>query len=919
MTKVVEKRITFDDFFRRGTRLDVDPYAYQRRLASSKQFPDVLDVPTGLGKTAAVILAWLWSRVFHEKPNVPRRLVYCLPMRCLVSQTKEAATRWTRNLSEAGLLREPCDVYPLMGGEQDAGWELNPEKNAIIVGTQDMLLSRLLNRGYGMSRYRWPMHFGLLGNDCLWAMDEVQLMGSGLATTVQIDAFQKKLWPPARPCHFLWMSATLGESLLRTKDREDLELAEMEPSRILSLTEDEKLEPGIKARLRAEKTIELRNDPPPIYSKDKSGILDRHEPGRLSLLILNTVPVAQSRFREVQSALAAGKNPNEERPPAAILIHSRYRPPDRQRQMHTLARFVEQQNSGGGVVSGDPGLVVVSTQVIEAGLDVSSARLWSEIAPWPSDIQRLGRLNREGKQVDATAVFWMPRNKEENAKGAPNESKVNQERIGPYLKRDLETAKKLLESVRESMRTGGGSLPYRQALDAALNTDESKTALQVRYESVIRPHDFLDLFATEPDLAGGFTDVSRFVRDADRNMDVYVFWRDDRVREDDEPFPSANEICPVPFYSLQQFLGKSGTAREWDSESGKWSKRRSTEVRPGMTLRLRRDQGGYSSELGWTGNRADKPTVDQTTTLSRPDKMMAENASGGPAWVSLADHTADVVAETKALVQSLELDESFWGVTLCEAAPWHDVGKASVRWKAAVERYLARLRQKVELCRQNEGDPTVGLLLDEFATILSAPCDNYWAKFPDIDWWLNQKDLPTDRRKELRRNIYTPFQPGFRHEAVSALVALTARQRGHAPSLSDLAIYLDATHHGKVRTVLRSIGGTDSVFGIAEGEVLPPIDGLLRTNTPISTESRRFGANGEWDDEGGSFRVAGLSWVSMVADLLGGLPTEPGAVDSTIPQAQRDKAIGPFSLAFLETLLRVADARASACPGRGAR
>ena len=41
-----------------------------------------------------------------------------------------------------------------------------PKRPAILIGTQDMLLSRALNRGYGMSRYRWPMHFGLLNNDC---------------------------------------------------------------------------------------------------------------------------------------------------------------------------------------------------------------------------------------------------------------------------------------------------------------------------------------------------------------------------------------------------------------------------------------------------------------------------------------------------------------------------------------------------------------------------------------------------------------------------------------------------------------------------------------------------------------------------------------------------------------------------------
>ena len=53
-----------------------------------------------------------------------------------------------------------------------------------------MLLSRTLNRGYAASRARWPVEFGLLNNDCLWVLDEVQLMGSGLVTTAQLDAFR---------------------------------------------------------------------------------------------------------------------------------------------------------------------------------------------------------------------------------------------------------------------------------------------------------------------------------------------------------------------------------------------------------------------------------------------------------------------------------------------------------------------------------------------------------------------------------------------------------------------------------------------------------------------------------------------------------------------------------------------------------
>jgi CRISPR-associated endonuclease/helicase Cas3 len=272
VSKPLETTVSFDEFFKQATKLARGPYSYQRRLASCEPFPEVLDVPTGLGKTAAAVLAWLWRRAFHRDPTSPRRLVYCLPMRTLVTQTAEAASHWVRNLLEAGLI-EPCRVHVLMGGEQPDDWDLHPEENAIIVGTQDMLLSRLLNRGYGMSRYRWPMHFALLGNDCLWVMDEVQLMGSGLATTVQVDAFQKKYWPTARPCHFLWMSATLGESLLYTRDRDDLGLAKIDPKRSFSLTEPEKQQPAVQPRIAAEKTVELRKAPPPIRSKDGTGIL----------------------------------------------------------------------------------------------------------------------------------------------------------------------------------------------------------------------------------------------------------------------------------------------------------------------------------------------------------------------------------------------------------------------------------------------------------------------------------------------------------------------------------------------------------------------------------------------------------------------------------------------------------------------
>jgi CRISPR-associated endonuclease/helicase Cas3 len=61
------------------------PFPYQFRLAT-EEWPDILRIPTGLGKTAGVVLAWMYKQI-EQNPKTPRRLVYCLPMRTLVEQT----------------------------------------------------------------------------------------------------------------------------------------------------------------------------------------------------------------------------------------------------------------------------------------------------------------------------------------------------------------------------------------------------------------------------------------------------------------------------------------------------------------------------------------------------------------------------------------------------------------------------------------------------------------------------------------------------------------------------------------------------------------------------------------------------------------------------------------------------------------
>ena len=88
--------------------LGVPPYPYQQRLADSP-WPDVLEIPTGLGKTAAIVMAWLYKRR-HLDAQTPRRLVWCLPMRVLVEQT----ARLVRHASGSNVcLTKACCLMPL--------------------------------------------------------------------------------------------------------------------------------------------------------------------------------------------------------------------------------------------------------------------------------------------------------------------------------------------------------------------------------------------------------------------------------------------------------------------------------------------------------------------------------------------------------------------------------------------------------------------------------------------------------------------------------------------------------------------------------------------------------------------------------------------------------------------------------------
>lgn len=633
-------RPAFDSFFHTGT--DNTPYAYQSRLAGDDSGvacnSQIISVPTGLGKTAAVVLSWLWNRIHLQNPNWPRRLIYCLPMRTLVEQTRDETGKWIKNLATA--FPENKDLQwlaahspiILMGGEDAGDWDIHPERPAILIGTQDMLLSRALNRGYGMSRYRWPMHFGLLNNDSLWILDETQLMGVSVETSAQLDGFRHiTKWANAGRCLTWWMSATMDENRLATIDHQKPDSGWPK----IELSAEERTFTGVRERFEARKPVEKAEYVLTSATKDDHAktiadlIKQKHVPGTLTLVVVNRVV----RARKLYAALRDKKLGLDATHIA--LIHSRFRPEDRTR--HTKLLF------------GTGDRIVIATQAVEAGVDVSARLLIAELAPWSSLVQRIGRCNRKGELNDTAGIIWIDIQ--------PKDDK--DELLLPYSSDDL---KKSRETINGLSDAGPCSL-------ASIHVPETPVI-----RPVLRRRDLIDLFDTTPDICGQDLDISRYIRDGD-DSDVQFFWRTivkGSEPSNDEKPPRREELCRVSIGEAQKFIGKQSTrAWQWNSLKEEWQTIK--HARPGVVCLVDATSGGYDDDLGWTGEPKNIPTPYPPPTVDA-DAQGKDMQTFGRDWVLLDKHAQGVVSTANDLA-SLCLDANMINV-LGVAALWHDVGKA---------------------------------------------------------------------------------------------------------------------------------------------------------------------------------------------------------------------------------------------------
>ena len=811
--------MTYARFFATAFGGSAKPFDYQRALAESK-WPDALIAPTGLGKTAAVVLAWLWRRA-TAPGTTPRRLVYCLPMRTLADQTDRNATAWLGRLArvradwEAHLPRPECDVHLLMGGEDEPRWYEQPDRPAILIGTQDMLISRALMRGYAMSRFRWPVDFALLHNDAQWVFDEVQLMSSGLATSTQLEGFRRRFGTGIGAAS-LWISATLHPEWLRTVDAPDNPTVWRVPD---DFPEDRD-SPVVRRLLDAPKLIAPSRVRPASARKADLSAYVRELAGessrpvisrvRMTLVILNTV----ARAQQVHAALVRQGAPSDR----LALVHSRFRLADRTAQMNKLPQPHAADD-----------LIVVTTQAIEAGVDLSAATLVTELAPASSLVQRFGRVNRYGELNDSggATIRWV------------DLADIDDTLAAPYELRELTTGRARIAELSDARPA---HLPPPAPEDCS-------------HRWVIRSKDLIDLYDTDPDLTGFDVDVSPYVRDAE-DTDVQVFWRDFDRSEGPvgQPPPQREELCSVPIGQARDWLKKvreKHRLRPYHADPQ--ARRRGATPRqaawvpldsppwPGLVLLLHVSAGGYSSATGFSPAEAAPvvPVGGAEGDARAAESLDSDPGSEQPA-VPLTAHLGHVVAEGERLCDALGIADD--KAEVAHAACWHDVGKSHPSFQ--------------ERLGVSASDPLL-------------------AKAPHYD--------------------VTRGRPYFRHELASALAYLSHAGWARA---ADLVAYLIAAHHGKVRMNLRALpaespatsadGNPDArrfARGVWEGDELPAVE-------LAAGEKWNGGALTLSVMELGDDARTGASWTERTHSLL--------------------ERYGPFRLALLEALLRVADWRASA-------
>ncbi|MGB7343709.1 MAG: helicase-related protein [Pirellulaceae bacterium] len=936
----------FDRFFESVTGFR--PRGWQSDFSKTEQCIDrLVPIGTGLGKTLGLATAWAYRRIVLADDAWPRRLVWCLPMRVLVEQTTDELINLMDAVGDVVGIQAPS-VHKMMGGVQQEDWQLEIDQPAVFVGTQDMLLSRALNRGYGAGRGRWPIDFALLNQDSLWVFDEVQLQGVGAVTGSQLQAFRQQEFDAQRvlrPCRTWWASATLrsrwlstvdSQAVIETASENQIEVAEDDKSAELFVAKKPLSIRVIEGKTSDKKTVTAIAD---LIAESHRSSKPENQ-GRVTLVVVNRVRDAC----ELDTVLRKRDDLDNAE---VCLIHSRFRGAQREQWRGGSGNDDSKKDTAWLSRSACEDLatnrIIVSTQVVEAGVDISASTLITENAPWASLVQRFGRAARYGGLAPVIVVDR-------------DHSKV----ALPYEEEDLAVTLRALEQLSDV------GLESLQHADQKWREDESfdQQLFRLDYTNVLLRQDLDELFDTSADLTGDDIDICRFIREGD-DTNVSIAWyipdspSDESKRNSWSPpatfQPPREQICPAPIGEAKGWLFSPKTralhianceARSfvfsWSYDQSRWLPVNSKDqIYPGQILLVDHRCGGYTNEAGFVGAMQKvskkytgvpdpidfndlqdlKPSKAQ---LSDRGQQLDPVSVTESEYVSIADHNLQAASEVAELGKRIGLNDQLIELLQC-VGRWHDYGKCHPVFRGNIQTQDANWVVRDDIAKAPQ-------------EVWMSPLNRQYNHPEKNDW---RADTPHGRR------------PGFRHELASMLgvLELVARtlpehesvnagdlsdlfeevQRDPMPSSEvvqelskhskddlNLVLYLIASHHGKVRCGMHLTADDESfrrpcssspehladqqhgglaaservscipVRGVLSGDELPPIEIALASGERVTLPP--VGLHTDISEMGWSARY-GESWTQRVQHLR--------------------TRIGIFSLAYLEAIFRAADVRVS--------
>jgi CRISPR-associated endonuclease/helicase Cas3 len=349
-----------------------EPYDYQIKVAKALLAGKnvILSVPTGAGKTWASIIPFLMARENADLKGVfPNKMIYSLPLRTLANSIYEDVVKV--------LIDNGYDEEEIKRQTGEYSEDPNFEKD-IIFSTIDQTLSNFLCFPLPLSQGQANINAGSLIGSYL-VFDEFHLLDEKLSMATTIGTL-KLLGNLCRCCI---MTATLSDGFM---DKLKNELGESFEIITLDDFKEDKSKIQSLLPIKYKKILQIQKN-----SITYNSIIENHSDK--SIVICNRIENAQKIYSDLKIVKEQTTNPFFKET-EIICLHSHFFDNDRKEKEQRLKKVF-----GKGTPKGNT--ILIATQVIEAGMDISCSRMHTEISPISSFLQRAGRCarfaNEEGK------------------------------------------------------------------------------------------------------------------------------------------------------------------------------------------------------------------------------------------------------------------------------------------------------------------------------------------------------------------------------------------------------------------------------------------------------------------------------------------------------------------------------------------